>query len=160
MNNQPFSAREKKELADTNITMTQLSKRYHLCKARARTRNVPILPIYGFYRQYVEQLKSLADQLGTTPSELLPLVDVHSLNGNYIEFKILLRNEHKKWHSKQYQLKAEEALKTNKLTCRHCAKEKALSDFVKSTSTLSGYVATCKKCSNELRRAKKNLGVA
>ncbi|SFV52013.1 hypothetical protein MNB_SV-3-914 [hydrothermal vent metagenome] len=159
-NNKPFSAIEKKELKDTDITFTQLNKKYNLAKQRANTRGVKILPIYTFYREYLSQLKSLSKKLNTTPSQLMPLVDVHSEDGTYLNFRLMLRNEHKLLHSEQYQQRAKTILEKGFMTCRHCGEEKPLVDFVKSISTYTGRVTTCKKCDLAMRKANKNLGVA
>ena len=159
-NNKPFNAKEKKELADLGITLTQLNKKYNLAKQRANTRGVEILPLYAFYREYISQLKSLSKKLNTTPSQLMPLVDIHSEDGTYTSFKIMLRNEHKLLHSERYKQRAKAILERGFMTCRHCGEEKPLTSFVKSKSTFTGRVATCKKCDSSTRRAYKSLGVA
>ena len=159
-NNKPFSAIEKKELADLGITLTQLNKKYNLAKQRANTRGVEILPLYAFYREYLYQLKSLSKKLNTTPSQLMPLVDIHSEDGTYTSFKIMLRNEHKLLHSEQYKQRAKAILEKGFMTCRHCGKEKNLVNFVRSKSTFTGRVTTCKKCDLAIRKANKNLGIA
>ncbi len=152
-NNKPFSAIEKKMLADLGITLTQLNKKYNLAKQRANARSAEILPLYDFYREYLIQLKSLSKKLNTTPSQLMPLVDVHSEDGTYTSFKLMLRNEHKLLHSEQYKQRAKKILEKGVMTCRHCGKEKALVDFVKSKSTFTGRVTTCKKCDSSMRKA-------
>ena len=159
-NNKPFSAIEKKKLKDIDITFTQLNKKYNLAKQRANTRGVEILPLYSFYREYLSQLISLSRKLNTTPSQLMPLVDVHSEDGTYTSFKLMLRNEHKLLHSEQYKQRAKAILEKGFMTCRHCGLEKQLFNFVKSKSTFTGRVTTCKKCDSSMRKANKNIGVA
>jgi len=159
-NNKPFTAIEKKELKDTEITFTQLNKKYNLAKQRAKTRGVKILPLYAFYREYLSQLLRLSKKLNTTPSQLTPLVDIHSEDGTYLNFRLMLRNEHKLLHSERYKQRAKAILEKGFMTCRHCGIEKPITDFVKSTSTYTGRVTTCRACDLANRKAAKNLGVA
>ncbi len=159
MNNNPLSAIERAELNALNINMTELNKRYQRAKHRAKYREQSILPLYAFYRELINQLKKMAKTLNIPEKELLPLVDIHSING-YVKFKLLLREEHQILHSKEKQNKAKEILTRGSMICRHCNKDKKLNEFVKSKKTYTGYVHRCKKCDGILRKEKKNVEAA
>ena len=156
MLNQPFTALEKSELSQLEISLTTLSKRYSLAKKRAISREVGILPTYDFYREFIKQLKALSKEKDISPKELLPLVDIHSIKG-YKKFKVMLRSEHKVLHSSLAKIKAEEILNKGFLLCRHCLIEKPLNKMIKSSKTLSGYVSTCRICDKRLRAENKAL---
>lgn len=159
MNTNPLSALEKSELNSLGINMTELNNRYQRAKYRAINRGQKILPLYAFYREFLQQLKEMATTLAIPEKELFPLVDIHSING-YIKFQLLLRKEHKLLHSKEKQNKAKKILNQGSMICRHCNKDKKLSEFVKSAKTYTGYVRRCKKCDRILRQSKKNIEVA
>lgn len=154
--NRPFTAKERAELKQMGLTLTQLNKRYNLARQRASARKEGILPTYDFYRELIKQLKEMAEKLNTTPKALVHLVDVHSIEG-YKVFKLMLRQEHKLLHSTIAKKKAQEILHRGTLTCRHCKTEKPLTEMIKSTKTLCNYITTCRACSKKLRAERKAL---
>ena len=156
MTNQLFSIHEKKELKDMGITMSQLNKRYNQARQRAEARNEGILPIYDFYREFVTQLKVMAQKLNTIPKDLLPLIDIHSIKG-YQVFKLMLRQHHQMLHAQKWREKAERVLMSGTLQCKHCGTTKSLNEMVRSTKTLCGYITTCKACDKRLRAERKAL---
>jgi len=156
MINKPFTATERAELKQMRLTLTELNRRYNLARQRASARNEGILPTYDFYRELIQQLKEMAKKLHITPKALFPLVDIHSIEG-YKVFKLMLRQEHKLLHSTIAKKKAQETLARGTLTCRHCKTEKSLTEMIKSTKALCGYITTCKVCSKQLRAERKAL---
>ena len=157
MNNIPLRAKEKQEVKALGLTLTDLAHRYHKAKTRAAKRNQAILPQYDFYREFIRQLKSMAKKLNTTPKALLPYIDIHSLNGGYITFELMMRQQHRLLHSEAKKAEAQSIKEKGILTCRHCGIEKSLSEFVKSRSTYLGYITTCKECDRKMRAEKKAL---
>ena len=157
--NSIFSLTEKLELKKLGLSLTDLSKRYHQANLRAKRRGEPILPIYSFYREFLKQLKTMSEEMKIPPKELLPLIDIHAING-YIKFKLLLREEHKLLHSQEQKRHAETILNNGTMVCRHCQTKKPLKEFVKSNKTFTGFISTCKECSKQLRKARKNVEVA
>ena len=154
--NKPFTATERAELKQMGLTLTELNRRYNQARQRAEARNEGILPTYDFYRELINQLKEMAIKLNTTPKALFPLVDIHSVEG-YKVFKLMLRQEHKLLHSTIAKRKAQEILDRGTLTCRHCLIEKPLTEMIKSTKALCGYITTCKACDKKLRAERKAL---
>ena len=154
--NKPFTASERAELKQMGLTLTQLNKRYNLARQRASARSEGILPTYDFYRELIKQLKEMAKKLNTTEKALFYLVDIHSIEG-YKVFKLMLRQEHKLLHSTIAKKKAQEILNRGTLTCRHCKNTKPLTEMIKSTKALCGYITTCKACDKKLRAERKAL---
>ena len=152
----PLTPTERKELKDLNISMTQLNQRYSAAKKRARYRKQEILPRYSFYRNFITQLKQAATKLNSTPAELFPLIDVHA-DPDYMNFKLLLRPNHKIVHSEQYHKAAKEILSKQRAVCNHCGEERPLTDFIRDRRTLTGYILTCKKCFKAMREERKTL---
>jgi len=148
--NTPLTVTERAELKTIGITQTQLSKRYHTAKKRADARQDSIMPVYQFYKEFTSQLKAMAKKLNSTPSQLFPLVDVHSVDG-YTTFKLLLRADHKLLHSENYRKRAKEVLARGSQVCRHCGEEKPLTEFLTSKKTLTGIINTCKACDKKRR---------
>jgi len=155
-NNALFTLQEKLALKDMGLSLTDLSRKYQKARYRALNRGVGIRPIYSFYREYLKQLVELAAKLGTTPKDLLPLIDIHSIEG-YTKFRLILRKEHKLLHSAEAQRKAKAILESGVMTCTHCGKEQKLEHFTKSKKTYSGYIKKCKECDRRIRKEQKEL---